>query len=714
MLSPSKPCSCGSGKKFKNCCFHLSAQSPAPIATINWIWFFSIFLIAFIPRLSLLVEARHWILTEKPILDAAYYLEWAYRILSGGWKGEAGVYPASPGYPYLLAVLLGILGNNLTALYFTQCVISSLSCVLVFCLANRFFSRTASAAAALILSVYGASVLYANVLLKATWIEFFNLALMLSVVRGMERGGALEWVLPGILIGVSAHFRPNILMYFPLLLSYLSIRRGTASRIKIAQVTMLGLGISVVIFPVAIRNKMIGGEWAISTAHGGMNFYTGNHGRSAAPYRPLPFARSETQFEIKDFHSEAERRAGKPLTSAEASKFWYGETFRNIRSDPRGWLILLVKKFCLIWNNYEQPINLNLYFYAEIFRVLSLLSKVGFWLIAPLGIMGMLISLKERALIPLHLYLVAQVSSLIGFFVVSEYRHPLAAVLVVYSAGSFDWFRDRLIEGAHARKKVVGAGLLLGLASLITTIPGREVLGSRMDLAVAYYNLGIVCVNMDRWADAVNAFNASLHLLPGDLDALYSLAEISIRRNQPAEAKNYLVAAMRAHPNSFPARHRILLAHAYLALGELGKAQSELEKAIELDPSNGDAIYNLILVLRKSGQNASAAAHLDKLLMFQPPHRSALLLAAQIAFTENKRARGYGYLARLQLMSPNDPEINDTLGVALATDGHYFEAKKAFERAVADSSDYEPARKNLERINYLIHSSGKTKPAFNR
>lgn len=708
MLPPNSPCSCGSGKKFKNCCFRLSAQSPVPTATINWIWLFSIFLVAFVLRLSLLIEARHWILTEKPILDAAYYLEWAYRILSGGWKGGMDVYPASPGFPYLLAVLLGILGNNLTALYFTQCVISSLSCVLVFCLASRFFSRIASAAAALLLAVYGASVLYANVLLKATWIEFFNLALMASVVRGIEQGGAFEWMLSGLLMGVSAHFRPNILMYSPLLLAYLSIRRGIAPRIKIAQITMLGLGIAAVIFPVALRNKMVGGEWAISTAHGGMNFYTGNHGSSAAPYRPLPFARSETQFEIKDFHSEAERRAGKTLTSAEASFFWYGETFRNIRSDPHGWLILLVKKFCLIWNNYEQPINLNLYFYAEIFRVMSLLSKVGFWLIAPLGIMGMLISLREKALIPLHLYLAAQTSSLIGFFVVSEYRHPLAAVLVVYAAGSFDWFRNQLIEGFRARKKVVGAGLLLGLAALATTIPGREALGSRMDLAVAYYNLGTVYVSVERWADAINAFNVSLRLLPGDLDALYSLAEISIRRNQPAEAKNYLVAAMQAHPSSFPARHRILLAHAHLALGDLGKAQSELEKAIELDPANGDAIYNLILVLRKSGQNARAAAHLDKLLMLQPAHRSALLLAAQIAFTENKRGRGYRYLSRLQLVSPNDPQMNDTLGVALATDGRYFEAKKAFERAVANSPDYEPARKNLERINYLIHSSGKT------
>jgi tetratricopeptide (TPR) repeat protein len=524
-------------------------------------------------------------------------------------------------------------------------------------------------------------------------------------LKALDRPSFWNWIVPGVLIGISAQFRPNILVLLPLLVvcMWLGVSVDSKSN-RLKEIGVFLLGASFILGPVAMRNRIVGGEWVLTTAHGGMNFYTGNNPPSAAPYRPLPFARTDPKYEQDDFYAEAMRRAGRELTRDEASQFWYGETARIIREDIAGWLKLLAKKFQLIWSNYEQPINQNFYFYKESFWLLRPLSIVGYWLLAPLGIFGVLLSLRNRTLLPLHAYLLAQIISLVAFFVVSEYRHPMTLALTVYAALSFDWFRAQMNRGGDSWKKIALALVMLVAISVSAGRAAPGDLAYRQDLAVAYNSMGALYMTTGRCNEAIPALQKSLAILSDYGDAHYNLGECYIQLNKPAEAKFHLLEGMRIHPNFVPQHYHPLLASAYAELGDWNGAKQELMKGMDSDPANSANFLNLALVYRQTGQRLQAAALLDKLLAAQPANGQALFLATEIAVADNNKRRVFELLPRLASASPTDPAARDLIGRALAADGHYQEAKGEFERALALNPDFKPAKINLERTNRILAS----------
>jgi tetratricopeptide (TPR) repeat protein len=706
MISGKLPCPCGSGRKYKKCCYLKPPQestfspnlSPKLLLGKERNVIFSIFLIALLLRLALLYQMRDSILAHVPILDAGYYYGWALKILAGDWKGGAGVYAMSPGYAYLLAVLFNIFGPNLIGIYVVQCFVSALTCVIVYGITRRFFSAASSAMASLLLAGYGASIFYANMLLKASWIEFLNASCLLTLWMALDGNSLWGWLVPGAFLGASAQFRPNLFLFLPGIIIALWSRTDLASRKRCSQIGALLLGVGLTLVPVVLRNRIVGGEWALSTAHGGMNFYTGNNPLSAVPYRPLPFARSDPQYEQDDFYSEAVRRAGKQLTRAEASEFWYHETFRTIVNDFPQWLSLMARKFIVLWGNYEQPINQNLYFYREQFSLLKPLTIIGYWLIAPLGLLGFFLSLRNRALLPLHLYFLANVAGLVSFFVVSEYRHPLALALAIYGACSLDWFKAQIALGKDSWKKIAIALGALILLSISTEVPAQERSEwYQQDLAVAYGNLGCVYMINGLWDKAVEALKKSSRIDPDYASTQYNLGESYMNLNRPVEAETHLLDGMRLRPDFMAQHFRPLLAHAYAELGELDKASVELAKTLDAYPSDANALIDLALVCKQKGKHREAAALLDRLLSVQPTNTDGLRLAIELATSMGDKPKALALLSRMAEVSPNDAAIINNLGIALAESGRYTEAKIKFKRALELNPNYTPAEDNLNR-----------------
>lgn len=714
MQSKNAACPCGSGKKFKHCCFLKPNASlrGGSVGAFEIAWSVDgkcallIFLMALLLRMGVLFQMRDSLLAQVPILDGAYYYSWGLRIAAGDWKGGSGVYAMSPGYPYVLAVLSGLLGKSVTAVYVVQCIISSFSCVLTYIIARRFFSVGSSGLAAFLLCAYGGSVFYANLINKASWIEFLNAASLLTILSALDKPTLPRWMATGLLLGASAHFRPNILLFLPAISACAWYHLAPLARSQaMTAVTGILLGAGLMLAPVALRNRIVGGEWVLTTAHGGMNFYTGNNAESAAPYRRLPFARTDPKYEQDDFLAEAERRAGKDLTRAESSRFWYREAIGLITGDVSGWLVLLAKKFSLIWTNYEQPINQNLYFYRENFPLLRYLSLVGYSIIAPLGIWGVILSFNHLRLLPLHLYLLTQVASLVTFFVVSEYRHPATFVLLVYVAGAFDWFRERISSGMESWKSTSVAAVAVILGGWLLSGPSRESLAYRQDLSVAYNNLGCIYIEKRRWVDAVAALKESLAILPDFADAHYNLSESYINQNRPEEAKFHVLEGMRINPGFVASHFRSILAQAYVGLGEWDKAVHELKAAVESDPADPGHLLNLALIYRRTGRNVEAVAMVDRLLSQHPSNGPGLLMATEMAIADRNGPKLFQLLPRLAASLPDSPQARNLIGTALASTGHYREAKTEFEKALKISPDFGPARANLDRLNRLVGQS---------
>ena len=70
----------------------------------------------------------------------------------------------------------------------------------------------------------------------------------------------------------------------------------------------------VVLTPVAVRNRIVGGELHLTTSQLGPNLYIGNNPEADGTYRPLRPRRSEPQFERRDATELAERDVGRALS----------------------------------------------------------------------------------------------------------------------------------------------------------------------------------------------------------------------------------------------------------------------------------------------------------------------------------------------------------------------------------------------------------------
>lgn len=584
---------------------------------------FAVFFAALLSRLALTGEMRGSVLFQSPLLDAEYYDLWARAISAGDWLGGTGVYPMSPGYPYALAVIYRTFGRSLGFVALLQSLLGALSCVLVYRIARRFLNPWAAALAGLLLAFSGVSIFYSNMLLKAVWIEALNAGFLFLLLKAQDTPKPWPWISAGLCLGLSAQFRPNALILVPVVFGVAWFLEKSQRR---RAVTAFLAGLLLTLAPTAIRNRAVAGEWALSTSHGGMNFFTGNNPRSAAPYRPLPFARSDPQFEQSDFLAEARRRAGAPLSPAQASRFWYAEAFRFIRTSPVDWLKLTAKKFVLLWNDYEQPINQNYYFFRDQFQVLKAFSWIGFGCLAPLGLLGMALTWKKREYFLLRWYTISYAAGLVLIFSVSEYRHPLTLALAVFAASAVAWAVETFRTEQPARvKKLAAAGIFLILLAVFVQRPTPEQLGAQDDLAVAYNNLGSIHMSNSEYEKALQALERSLALSPGYADPLYNMGETYGRIKNPQKAVECLEAAMRSKPGFVPGHYESKLGLAYAQLNRFDEAKTHFLKSLEYDPEDPETLHNLSLTyfctgnsLAQAGRFREAAADFEQAVRYNP------------------------------------------------------------------------------------------------
>jgi tetratricopeptide (TPR) repeat protein len=131
-----------------------------------------------------------------------------------------------------------------------------------------------------------------------------------------------------------------------------------------------------------------------------------------------------------------------------------------------------------------------------------------------------------------------------------------------------------------------------------------------------HINLGQVYTAEKKWPQAQNEFESALELDPHNATALDQLANCLMARNQTSLAIARLQQYVAANPND---------ENGHLILGGLdfqsknyGSAQSELERASQLDPKNVQAYLQLGKVYEAQGRGDLATASYQKALDLQP------------------------------------------------------------------------------------------------
>lgn len=317
-----------------------------------------VFLVALAVRLFYFSELIHFPLADSPVMDALYHHEWAQKIAKG--EGWAGTYFRAPAYPYFLGFLYKICGVTLWVPRLLQLVLGAFTCVAVTLIAREQFEGKVAYVSGLVAALYGPLVFFEGELL----VETLMVPAALWGVWLLLRDRLFS---SGLLLGLAAITRPNILLFLVAVPVLLLVQRGGS---RAWRYLLPLVGAALVIVPVTIRNLIVAGDRVLIASQGGVNFYIGNNPLSDGVTAVVPGTEATWWGGYYDTIRIAEQAAGRSLKASEVSDYWFGRGAEFILDAPIPWLKLMIKKPIFFGRGLNLPI-MRIFTHSPVFRASS-------------------------------------------------------------------------------------------------------------------------------------------------------------------------------------------------------------------------------------------------------------------------------------------------------------------------------------------------------
>lgn len=704
---------------------HVAAEgtaSPARAAGGRRVWpaLAAVAVVAAAARALYLYELRGSLVLQVLIGDARVYDSWGARIAAGDWLGS-GVFYQAPLYPYLLGALYALAGHHPWVARIAQAALGTASCVLLACAGRRFFSTGVGVVAGLLLALDPPALFFEGILQKAS-LELFLMTLLLALLgefTARRRGG---WIFSaGVALGALLLSRENARLLYPVVVPWLWLAfRDERPRRRASWIAAFTAGVALAVLPVALRNRVLGGELVLTTAQLGPNFYIGNRSGATGLYQPLRPLRGDAMHEREDATALAAAALGHAPTPTEVSDYWLERALADIAAAPLAWLRLMGWKWLLTWNAREIADSEGMAIYAEQAPLLRILAAVlGFGVLCPLAALGAFATRRDwRRLALLYALLLAGALSIALFFVFARYRLSLVPVVVLFAAAGIAAIAAPLrARRAPALAEVVPGLLLAGAVALVVNhallprndaqvgffnlatalldagrpreamVPLERAIALEPGFAAAHLNLGLALLQQHRIDEAAGSFVRASQLDPKMAMAHFDLALVRLEERRDGDAEKELGAALALDPSI--ARAHLLLARRLAARGRTADARAHLEEALRLDPLDPEAHRDLALVDLTDGDAPAAVAELRETLRLAPDaNGAAVRLAWLLATSEDEHVRDGGEAVRLaeavvRAVGADDPLPLDTLAAAYAEVGRFAEAAALAERASA-------------------------------
>lgn len=597
--------------------------------------------------LALVVRAVHLAgilgdpLANVPRMDPGYHDAWARAIASGDLTFD-GPFFRAPLYAYFLGALYALSGGSMA---FARAVGLALGLGTVF-LIMRIGRRTVGERAGLIAGaaygVYPIALRYEGDLLVEGLYILFAMAALLAQLRALERPSRRRWFGTGVLYGLAAITRPNILAValvvpFVTALGRRLARTPVPARAAAGEAILLAAGLLLPILPVTLHNALVGRDFVPIASQGGVNFAIGNNPRADGFTAIVPGTRATWWGGHDDAVALAERARGRPLRASEVSRYWTEQGLAFLRSSPGAAFRLYVRKLYLYWWGAEISNNEHIYF----LRRYSLPMQVTLWhagiyfpfgLVSPLALLGMGLAwarLRARVL-PLLAYAALYTISVVPFFVCARFRLPVMPVLLLFAA-----YAALAVPGLFrgARRPLSTLALGAGLLVLANADPYRlepAVFGAQ---ALSYLDLGVFYAQKGDFAAAESHLLKAAELDPG-LPAPHAWrGRLALERGDFRTAEAELRLATRGDPVLF----RDVVTQAQRDLGRLAlangwydRALAVYTRALALDPRLAGAAAGAGVAALALGDTAAARGYLEHALEIDPGDRAAQALGARL------------------------------------------------------------------------------------
>lgn len=660
---------------------------------------------AFLIKLIVLLQLHgHPLLQPRSGLDNAVYLDLARQIAGGDWAGGAGVYFVSPLYMYFAGVAFAISANSVFFLQLLQIALGALAVWLIADTAGRWFGARGLWIAGVLATLTGYFTFNEILTLQSsldTVLTALGFWLITRAWSALERGRRRGWLFAAAGAAIALHVlnRPNVGLWLATALAItLILRLGKrAAGAGHPAVAMLA-GACVVLAPVAIRNRVVSGSWALVSAQGGLNFYIGNNAQATGTYHDVPGVTPNIEGQARDMAAVASAALGRTIDANGASSYFYRQAFDWIEAHPLDAAKLFGRKIVDLFNATDVALNDSYTFFSR--DVTSLLSFliVGPWLLIPLGIAGIWLGRPSEQLLaerpwraatwwPWITFIPIYALSVAAFFIAGRYRLPLLVAFTITSAGAIDalW---RAWQAAQWKTLASGGAAIVALAVGVNLNIGLDDgrLGWRAEM--------VQSLIADGKSDQAEALFAKTEPdFPNRALLHFRTGQAYVEHNDAPHALPHLERAIALAPGR--ADMALEYGHALLMAGRASDAMPQLTAALNAHVRPDVAAAELARAAEAANAKPQLLAALRGIPSPETLDPAAQAVIGRLAMQAGDPPLAIGFLSRAASALPQDAGVHAALGIALGMTGRRAESAAAFEIAAHLQPTNPSARLNL-------------------
>ncbi|HSY18316.1 MAG TPA: tetratricopeptide repeat protein [Candidatus Acidoferrales bacterium] len=131
---------------------------------------------------------------------------------------------------------------------------------------------------------------------------------------------------------------------------------------------------------------------------------------------------------------------------------------------------------------------------------------------------------------------------------------------------------------------------------------------------------------------------------------------------------------------------------------DFGEAEADYRQILAHDQNNGLALANLATIELQEGKLDMAEQHIKAAIVQSPGDAYNLSTLGYLKFRQEKYDEALDALSKAAKADPNNPEIQNYLGVTLSHKGLRIQAETALRRAISLDASYAPAHNNIAVI----------------
>jgi len=186
---------------------------------------------------------------------------------------------------------------------------------------------------------------------------------------------------------------------------------------------------------------------------------------------------------------------------------------------------------------------------------------------------------------------------------------------------------------------------------------------------------------------------------PGNMNLWMARVDLALQMNQQADALKYAQFAHNLYPND-PWATTTLAAQLF-NFERLDEALAILNKFLEDQPDNSDAIHWRVKVLKKLGRSKEAQVDCEKMLSAGDADMSVYVEVANLRMEQNRPQEALRLMQQATDLYPNDSWGWATLGDIARRTKDFDLARMALDKALAlapDNESYRTLRQNVEKL----------------